>query len=325
MRLLNTRRRGLPGSCVRRNFGLEPDLSHFQRVGAGFCPDAERGIVVALDRDMPPKPKTKPQPVQPAEPFVPDEDRRIATRLKPHEVPWIREVKPISGDRARLLNISKTGVLLETTARLQPGRRSTVVIVDGADRKERAEGHVIRTELVSIGPAGELIYRTAMAFSEELDLRLPEVMHDPVVASLETPTDVSVEGPLHGLLSTGSGSQRVTVTHVSQSGCYVQSTQPETANGWASVTVFFSPVRSLTLSGTVVAVEEDRGCLLRFDDLSAETRRALRVEIRESLAVQAPLNAPPSVSIGLVTESADQGDVVVEWRSEVASLHANQW
>lgn len=273
---------------------------------------------------MPPQPKTKAQPVQ-AEPFVPDEDRRVATRLKPHEVPWIREVKPISGDRARLLNISKTGVLLETTARLQPGRRSTVVIVDGSDRKERAEGHVIRTELVSIGPAGELIYRTAMAFAEELDLRLPEVTHDPVVATLETATDVTVEGPIHGMLSTASGSQRVTVTHVSQSGCYVQSTQPGVANGWASVTVFFSPVRSLTMSGTVVAVEEDRGCLLRFDDLSPETRRALRVEIRESFAVQAPLNAPPSVSIGLITESADQGPVVVEWRSEVASLHANQW
>ena len=85
-------------------------------------------------------------------------------------VPWIREVKPISGDRARLLNISKTGVLLETTARLQPGRRSTVVIVDGQDRKERAEGHVIRTEL-GVYRTGELIYRTAMAFAEELDLR----------------------------------------------------------------------------------------------------------------------------------------------------------
>ena len=75
----------------------------------------------------------------------------------------------------------------------------------------------------------------------------------------------------------------------------------------------------------MVAVEEDRGCLLRFDELSPETRRALRVEIRESFAVQAPLNAPPSVSIGLITESADQGEVVVEWHSEVASLHANQW
>ena len=275
---------------------------------------------------MPPQPKTKAQPshpAQPAEPFVPDEDRRIATRLKPHEVPWIREVKPISGDRARLLNISKTGVLLETTARLQPGRRSTVVIVDGTDRKERAEGHVIRTELVSIGPAGELIYRTAMAFAEELDLRLPEVMRDPVT-TVDPPTDVTVEGPLHALLSTSAGSQRVTVTHVSQAGCYVQSAQIGEVDGWASVNVFFSPVRSLTLSGTVVAVEEDCGCLLRFDDLTPETRRALRVEIRESLAVQGPSVAPPAVSIGLITESSEQA-VVVEWHAEVASLHANQW
>jgi hypothetical protein len=271
---------------------------------------------------MPPQPKTK---AQPAEPFVPAENRRVATRLKPHEVPWIREVKPISGDRARLLNISKTGVLLETTARLQPGRRSTVVIVDGADQKERAEGHVIRTELVSIGPAGELIYRTAMAFAEELDLRIPETLSETLSGPVEPPNDVSVEGPLHAIWATPSGSQRVTVTHVSQSGCYVQSERAAAVNDWASVTVFFSPVRSLVLSGTVAAVEENRGCLLRFDDLSPDTRRALRVEIRESLAVQGPSAIPPAVSIGLITESSDQGDVVVEWHSEVSSLHANQW
>ncbi|MFN7985105.1 MAG: PilZ domain-containing protein [Vicinamibacterales bacterium] len=271
---------------------------------------------------MPPQPKIK---AQPAEPFVPAEDRRIATRLKPHEVPWIREVKPISGDRARLLNISKTGVLLETTARLQPGRRSTVVIVDGQDQKERAEGHVIRTELVSIGPAGELIYRTAMAFAEELDLRLPEVIREPVVATLDPSADVSVEGPLHAMCTTTSGSQRVTVTHVSQSGCYVQSAQQVAVEDWATLTVFFSPLRSLTLSGTVAAVEENRGCLVRFDDLSPETRRGLRVEIRESLAAQGPSVAPPPVSIGLITENVDQGDVVVEWQTDASSLHANQW
>ena len=271
---------------------------------------------------MPPQPKAK---AQPPEPFVPSENRRIATRLKPHEVPWIREVKPISGDRARLLNISKTGVLLETTARLQPGRRSTVVIVDGADQKERAEGHVIRTELVSIGPAGELIYRTAMAFSEELNLRIPEAAHEPIAASIDPPSDVSVEGPLHALWSTPSGSQRVTVRDVSQAGCYIQSEAPAAVDDWASLSVFFSPVRSLTLTGTVVAVEENQGCLIRFGDLSPETRRALRVEIRESLAVQGSAAAPSAVSIGLVTDTVEQGEVVVEWHSEVSSLHANQW
>lgn len=270
---------------------------------------------------MPPSQKDKaPRP----EPFVPSEDRRIARRLKPHEVPWIREVKPISGDTARLLNISKTGLLLETTARLQPGRRSTVVIVDGGDRKERAEGHVIRTELVSIGPSGELIYRTAMTFVDELNLRLPEPVEQPADERVtESPADLKVEGPLHGLWATASGSQRVSVTHVSQTACYIQAIDSAKVDEWASVTVFFSPMRSLTLTGKVVAVEENSGCLLRFENLSADVKRALRVEIRESFVAQ-PALTRPSANVGVVTETSDQSAIVVEWHSQ-GGLHANQW
>jgi hypothetical protein len=264
-----------------------------------------------------------PKPNAPsAEPFVPDEDRRIAPRLKPHEVPWIREVKPISGDTARLLNISKTGVLLETTARLQPGQRSTVVIVDGNDRKTRAEGHIIRTELVSMGPSGELIYRTAMAFSEDLDLRIPEVTSHP--AKPADHNDPKVEGPLHGLWATAAGSQRAMITHISETSCYLKSAEKAMVDEWASVTVFFSPIRSLTLSGKVAAVEEHRGCLLRFDNLNAETRRALRVEIRESLSAQGP-SIRPAVDVGLVTESPDASAVVVEWHAQPGDLYAKQW
>jgi hypothetical protein len=105
---------------------------------------------------------------QTAAPLMRDDERRLAPRLRPDDVPWIREVKPICGGSALLLNISLTGVLLETTTRLLPGRRTTVVIVNDADQKVRAEGHVIRSELVTIGKAGELIYQTAVAFREQL-------------------------------------------------------------------------------------------------------------------------------------------------------------
>jgi hypothetical protein len=200
-----------------------------------------------------------------------------------------------------------------------------VVIVDGTDRKERAEGHVIRTELVSIGPAGELIYRTAMAFSEELDLRIPDALNQPIVVASDASLDPAVEGPLHGLWATASGSERVTISHVSQTACYVRTTKPAVVDEWASVTVFFSPVRSLTLSGRVVAVEEERGCLLRFENVSSDTRRALRVEVRESLSTNGPVTMRPAVGIGVLTESADQGDVVVEWHAQVGGVHTNQW
>lgn len=60
------------------------------------------------------------------------------------------------------------GVLLETTARLLPGWKTTVVIINDADQSVRARGHVIRSVLVAIGNAGERIYQTAVAFREQL-------------------------------------------------------------------------------------------------------------------------------------------------------------
>jgi len=258
-------------------------------------------------------------------PFVPEEDRRVSPRLEPHEVPWIREVKPISGDSARLLNISRTGVLLETTARLQPGRRSTVIIVDDADQKQRAEGQVIRTELVAIGKSGELIYRTALAFTREFDLKLPGVTA-PVSAPDEaagTCVQLQLEGPLPGLFATERGSCRVEVVHISATGCYVLSPGAGNTDEWASVTLFFSPVRSITLRGKVAAAEAERGCLLRFSNLDAETRRALRVEIREGIADGK--SAPPQpVALGTVVDAGVQ-NVVVEWHARAGTLHANQW
>ena len=127
-------------------------------------------------------------------PSASEKDRRLSPRLRAEDVPWIREIKPNNGDSARLLNISRTGVLLETTARLQPGRRSTIIIVNEADQKERAEGQVIRTELVAIGKSGELIYRTAMAFTTELDLRAPG---RDTAAAADACVQSQLEGPLH--------------------------------------------------------------------------------------------------------------------------------
>lgn len=280
------------------------------------------GTAVAMqERMLPPKS----QRAKPASAFIPHDDRRTHPRLAPHEVPWIREVKPITGDTARLLNISRTGVLLETTARLQPGRRSTIVIVNADDEKERADGQVIRTELVSIGPKGELIYRTAMAFTHELDLRLPqaapEAVHETVVEAFAHP---ELEGPLQGLWATTSGASRVSVSHLTPVSCYAQPTSNVGLDEYVSVTVFFSPVRSLTLSGKVAAVEP-HGCLLRFENLSADVRRALRVEIREGSTAHGQATASPAFSVGSLTDVSAEGPVVVEWHAQAGALHANQW
>src|SRR4051812_41804820 len=232
------------------------------------------GTAVATRSAMPPTQNSSKPPAT-------GEDRRVFPRLKAEEVPWIKEVKPNNGDSARLLNISRTGVLLETTARLQPGRRSTIIIVNDSGQKERAEGKVIRTELVAIGKDGELIYRTAMVFTTELDLRAPGTL---TVNAADACVQSQLEGPLQALWATSSGSCQVQVTHLTTSGCYVLVPGICAVGDWASVAVFFSPVRSLTLPGQIAAVEPDRGCLLQFQQLTPDTRRALRVEIHEGIA-----------------------------------------
>jgi len=257
----------------------------------------------------------------PSKPAAPDDDRRVSPRLTAQDVPWIREVKPNTGDSARLLNISRTGVLIETTARLQPGRRSTIVIVNDSDQKERAEARVIRTELVAIGKDGALIYRPAMAFTTELDLRAPDALP---AAAADACVQSQLEGPLLALWATSSGSRQVQVTHVTTSACYVLTPGAGVVGEWASVSVFFSPVRSLTLQGQVAAVEPDRGCLLRFHQLDAATRRSLRVEIHEGIAHGAA--APPQpVALAQVVEVDSDESVTVEWRARAGTLHANQW
>lgn len=256
--------------------------------------------------------------------FIPHDDRRTHPRLAPHEVPWIREVKPTTGDTARLLNISRTGVLLETTARLQPGRRSTIVIIDADDKKARADGQVIRTELVSIGPKGELIYRTAMAFTHELDLRLPEAAPEAVQETVaHAYAHPELEGPLQGLWATTAGASRVSVSHLTPVSCYAQPTSNVRLDEWVSVTVCFSPVRSLTLAGKVAAVEP-HGCLLRFENLSSEARRALRVEIREGSTAYGQATALPAFPGEALLDTAVDGPAV-ECHAQVGALHANQW
>src|SRR3954467_4234481 len=168
------------------------------------------GTDLAEGADMPPTEKKSDVSAAAAD------DRRVFPRLKPEDVPWIREIKPSTGDGARLLNISRSGVLLETTARLQPGRRSMITIVNDADQKERAEGRVIRTELVSIGKGGELIYRTAMAFTTELNLKAPGALQE---TAAEACVQSQLDGPLQALWATASGSSQVLVSHVTTTGC----------------------------------------------------------------------------------------------------------
>ncbi|MGE3955483.1 MAG: PilZ domain-containing protein [Vicinamibacterales bacterium] len=241
-------------------------------------------------------------------------ERRVNRRLQPHEVPWIRHVQPAAGDTARLVNISSGGVLMETTARLQPGRRGTVVIVDAADRSIEAHGEVIRTELVSVGTSGELIYRTAMRFRSDLDLRSSLPAPGPSVAEPLPLFASRIEGPLEGEWLTPEGARAASVTNLSQTGCCLRTDDALGLDQFALLRIHFAPGRALSVSGTVVAVDEGVGCLLRFEDLSSTAEQTLRSELL-TLAAHAPRDLTSLFGTGLVREAPGGDAVVVEWQA----------
>jgi hypothetical protein len=173
--------------------------------------------------------------------------------------------------------------LFETTARLQPGRRGSIVLVTASDRKARADGQIIRSELTAIGPSGELLYRTAIAFSEEFDFTrrgMSELQDHRAVLPLE------FSGPLTARWKATTSSQTVTITRISEVACTVARADAAAAGQQTHLTVSFSPVRAVNLSGRVYAVDPMAGCLVQFERLNAETRHVLRTEIREAVAAQ---------------------------------------
>jgi hypothetical protein len=88
-----------------------------------------------------------------------------------------------------------------------------------------------------------------------------------------------LDGPFEALWATERGSELARVTSLSESGCITRVGKPVEPGELAAVTIFFTPVRRLLLTGRVVDQRSDGACVLRFEGLGAEQRRSLRVEL----------------------------------------------
>jgi hypothetical protein len=75
-----------------------------------------------------------------------------------------------TGRRGLLIDISAAGLLFETSARLVPGSRTTILLLTDSGR-ERLDGHVVRSQMIALDGERQPIYRTAVEFSGTLDLR----------------------------------------------------------------------------------------------------------------------------------------------------------
>ena len=96
-------------------------------------------------------------------------------RLRAHrwsraELPWLSGIKLPWGD-ARLLNVSTSGLLIESGSKLMPGS-SAVFHLWGLNKNLMVPARIVRSEVGAVDPSG-VKYRAAAAFEREVDLLVP--------------------------------------------------------------------------------------------------------------------------------------------------------
>lgn len=265
------------------------------------------------------------------------DERRGAPRLMGAHVPWIRSIKPNVSGSAVLLNISQTGVLVDTRDRLAPGRRTTVVAADD-QRTERLNALVVRTFVVSIAESTGVVYRSALEFEREF----PWALDAPDEAPAETaessdarvvlaqsipggevtrPSELMLAGPVEAFLSSDGSSQVVSLTALTETGCVVHASEPVKAGAWVSIAVLFTDAQLPLLTGRTTHVGPDGSAVVRFVNLAANERLALRAELRRVAVDERGLNvsAMGGVSAGEPVAAGTLG------RQRMATVHAAQW
>jgi len=110
-------------------------------------------------------------------------DSRIEPRFPATAVPTITSVRLSPGDTVELVNISRSGVLVEGRTRFVPGTRITVFF-DGGFSPARMKGKVVRCHVSSISK-GVLCYQSGIQFDNRLDNNLGEMAVAP--PALPTP------------------------------------------------------------------------------------------------------------------------------------------
>ena len=99
------------------------------------------------------------------------DERRVALRKSLGDVPWLSAIKLSWGPELQLINISSTGVLVETESKFAPGSTTNLQLC-GLETNLVVPVRFIRSDVARIDGLG-VRYRAAAAFSKEIDLADP--------------------------------------------------------------------------------------------------------------------------------------------------------
>ena len=115
-----------------------------------------------------------------AEPTPVTEAVAIDPRFAASAVPAIKSVRLSPGEGVQLINISRTGVLVEGRTRFVPGTRVTVIF-DGTFAPPQIKGRIVRCQVSSIHD-GSLRYQSGIQFDKKLEAHpgdLQEALPEP--------------------------------------------------------------------------------------------------------------------------------------------------
>jgi hypothetical protein len=96
-------------------------------------------------------------------------NRRVEQRYSRDAIPAITGIRLSPGDDAGLVNLSASGILVESAMRYAPGVTLTVHF-EGSFPTRQIKGRVVRCQVSAITRQGALQYQTALAFERRLDL-----------------------------------------------------------------------------------------------------------------------------------------------------------
>jgi hypothetical protein len=117
--------------------------------------------------DAPPAAVTRTIPVPAFSTTLPG-DRRRARRRACGDIPWLWTVKLAGGSQVNVIDISSTGVLLETASRLADGSTVDLQLL-GEDTNVIVPARMLRTQVASVDGLS-VKYRVAAAFAYHLTL-----------------------------------------------------------------------------------------------------------------------------------------------------------
>lgn len=221
----------------------------------------ESGPATATDEELSPD----------ADRAIAGRDRRGSVRLPQEAVPGIGSVTLYPRDPAELLNISSTGLLVSCSRRLMPDSSAKFVLRCSDDEDVVVTGRVVRSKLVAAGGDRGIAYETAIHADAALDLRKYGAAEVPVPVppGSNRREHERAQGPLDGTCITPSGEMSITVSNISEGGCFVSQPNNVSPGDQLNLHIELPNGAPIVTAAEVLSADAQQGFAVRFLDADA--------------------------------------------------------